>query len=453
MRKKIYIHLLFFTLISINTSAQEIKISANNKKLSEVLIELRDNYSLNLSFDDLTLSKYRITVNKKFSSPEKAFDFLIKNLPIAYENTNGVYIFYPDKKKQPINKKYILSGKIIDKENNEPLPYALIYINQAGTVSDEYGNFNFESKKDSIFQIKVSFLGYHLLDTLIPAGNNYRLKLSPAVTKFKEIIIKGSPVIFFGQTGTKAGLIRINNRIAKYIPGSGDNAIFNLIRLQPGILASGEQSSEIIVWGSYEGQSQVNFDGITLFGLKNYNDNISPINPYIAKDIRINKGGYDATLGERVGGIVSITGLEGNQKKTAIKLNINNTTMNFLGELPLGKNNSLIAAFRQTYYQLYNTNQVSTSSELNQHMQGTNLIVQPDYTFRDANLKFARQTKNGDSYSLSALAGQDKFYYCVNEQVENTNNMTFNQTFDEKKLQYGTSIRYNKVWKGIGAHI
>ncbi len=430
--------------------AQEIKISANNKKLNKVLIELRDNYSLNLSFDDQTLSKYRITVNKNFSSPEKAFDFLIKGLPVAYENTNGVYIFYPDEKKQLVSKKYSLSGKITDRENNEALPYALIYINQAGTVSDEYGNFNFESKKDSIFQIKVSFLGYHILDTLIPAGNNYHLKLIPAVTKFKEIIIKGSPIVFSGQTGTKAGLIRINNRIAKYIPGSGDNAIFNLIRLQPGILASGEQSSEIIVWGSYEGQSQVDFDGITLFGLKNYNDNISPINPYIAKDIRINKGGYDATLGERVGGIVSITGLEGNRKKPAFKLNINNTTMNFLGELPIGKNNSLIAAFRQTYYQLYNTNQVSTSNELNQHMQGTSLIVQPDYTFKDANLKFSGHTKKGDTYSLSALAGQDKFYYSVNEQVQASNNMLFNQTLDERKLQYGASARYNKVWKGLG---
>ena len=85
--------------------------------------------------------------------------------------------------------------------------------------------------------------------------------------------------------------------------GSGDNSVFSVLRLQPGILASGEQSNNLVIWGSYSGQSSVLFDGITLFGLKSYSDNISAVNPYLAKDIRIHKGAFDASQGERVGGI------------------------------------------------------------------------------------------------------------------------------------------------------
>ncbi|MCF6241006.1 MAG: TonB-dependent receptor, partial [Bacteroidales bacterium] len=86
-------------------------------------------------------------------------------------------------------------------------------------------------------------------------------------------------------------------------------------------------------------------------------------------------------------------------------------------------------------------------------MQGTNLLVQPDYTFRDANLKFSGHSKTGDSYSLSTLAGQDRFSYSVNQQIQATNNnMVFNQTLNEEKIQYGASLRYNKVWKGIGSN-
>ena len=76
--------------------------------------------------------------------------------------------------------------------------------------------------------------------------------------------------------------------------------MFNLLRLQPGILAAGEQSNDLIIRGSYEGQSQVLFDGFTLFGMKNFNDNISAVNPFMAKDIRLMKGGFPAELGGRV---------------------------------------------------------------------------------------------------------------------------------------------------------
>ena len=60
----------------------------------------------------------------------------------------------------------------------------------------------------------------------------------------------------------------------------------------PGILASGESTNDLVIWGSYAGHSQVLFDGFTIFGLKNFNDNISSFNPLMAKDIEVMKGGF-----------------------------------------------------------------------------------------------------------------------------------------------------------------
>ncbi len=451
MKKKYYI-LLFWIFSIVNISAQEITINANNKALNEILIEIRDRYVLNLSFNDKELAKYKITVNRKFSSPETSFNYLLKDLPIDYEKSGSVYLFFPEKSKQLANKTYQISGKVRDIENYESLPFTHVLINGIGSVTDEYGNFNFESKTDSIFNLKISYLGYHLQDTVLSYGANYLINLTPAVINFSEVLVKGNPIVFSEQTGTKAGLMRINHKIARFIPGNGDNSVFNLLRLQPGILASGEQSSEMIIWGSYEGQSQVNFDGITLFGLKNYNDNISTVNPYMAKDIRINKGGFDATMGERVGGIVDITGTEGNKQKAGMSLNINNMTMNIKGETPLGSNASLVGAFRQTYYDLYSAGDINSGNESNSHMSGNNVLVRPDYVFRDGNLKFSGQNKGGDSYSISSLFGQDHFSYRIEEEVsESVNNIIFSQELIEKKQQYGASAVYNKVWKGLAS--
>jgi len=177
----------------------------------------------------------------------------------------------------------------------------------------------------------------------------------------KEIVVIGASIEKSIQTGTSPGTIKLNQKTAYYLPGSGDNEVFNLLRLQPGILAAGEQSSDLIIWGSYEGQSQIVFDGFTLFGMKNFNDNISAVNPFMAKDINILKGGFGAEYGERVGGIAIITGTDGNRLSPSVHLNVNNMTLNGMVSVPFRKKSSLLIAYRQTYYNLYNPDKYSST--------------------------------------------------------------------------------------------
>ena len=81
--------------------------------------------------------------------------------------------------------------------------------------------------------------------------------------------------------------MKVNANIARYLPGQGDNSIFNLLKLMPGIQAAGEQTTDLSIWGSSPGQSMVTFDEFTLFGMKNYNDNISVVNPLVVKNMEI----------------------------------------------------------------------------------------------------------------------------------------------------------------------
>ena len=439
---------MLWVISTINLSAQKIRVEYNHTPLNQILTEIRDKYSINLSFDNKELAKYRVTVNKYFDTPDKAFDFLLKNLPIAYEKHSNVFLFYKNEKLIVKVKSYRLSGKIYDKKNKESLPYTHLIINEYGVVTDEHGNFNFESKKDSVFQIKVLHLGYNQLDTIVVQVLNIKLGLKTSIVSLNEVTVKGESVIFSEQTGTKAGLMRINHKVARLIPGNGDNSVFNILRLQPGILAAGEQSNEMIIWGSYEGQSLVNFDGVTVFGLKNFNDNISTVNPYIIKDIRVHKGGFDATFGERVGAIVDITGIEGNNKKAGFNLNINNMTMNLMAQIPLSDKISMVGAFRQTYYNLYSPEDLNFSQSSNSHMPSNSIAVSPDYIFRDGNIKFTGETNSGDSYGLAMFWGQDNFSYMVDQEHSGG---TVSQVLNEKSLRYGSSFLYHRLLKGLGS--
>jgi outer membrane cobalamin receptor len=436
--------LLLFLFLTFSVFSQEIRINSTDEPLNKILIQLRDNYGLLVSFDDQQLARFKLTLAKKFSSPAQALDYLFKGLPLRYEVSDGVYIILTVViKEKPKN--YIISGTVSDKTNHESLPYATIMINNKGFFSDAKGSFSFSSQADSVFTIKVSCLGYYILDTIVPSGNHYNFRLTPSVIAMKEIIVIGPAVERSIQTGNAPGMIKLNHKIAYFLPGNGDNSVFNLLRLQPGILASGEQSSDLIIWGSYEGQSQVIFDGFTLYGMKNFNDNISAVNPFMAKDIKVLKGDFGAEYGERVGGIVDITGTDGNRLSPSVQLNINNMTVNGLVSVPFHKKSSLLMAYRQTYYNLYNPVEYSSGSGSGrgQRGEGADFYLIPDYIFRDLNMKFSGSGLKSNYY-ISLYGGNDNFNYSFDEE---SLQKTIRLDYSEKNLQLGGAAFYGFRWK------
>ncbi|MFO7657001.1 MAG: TonB-dependent receptor [Bacteroidales bacterium] len=444
--KNNFVRILFVALIFIilipEIAAQQISVSFTSEPLNKILISLRDNYGVLLSFDDKELSRFTVTIDKTFGSATQAIDMLIKGLPLTYELSDGVYVIY--KKEIITEPKYFnLSGTVLDKTSLETLPFSSVLINNTGVITDAQGFFSTSSTADSLFRLQVSYLGYYILDTIVPAGANYRLRLIPSVIALKEIIVEDRLVSRSIQTGISPGTSKLNHKIAYFLPGNGDNSIYNLLRLQPGIVAAGEQTSDLIVWGSYEGHSQVIFDGFTLFGMKNFNDNIGAVNPFIAKDIKVMKGGYGAEYGERVGATIDITGTDGNRLSPSGRLTVNNMTLNGMASIPFKNKSSLLLAYRQTYYELYDPVKLTGSvSGRGKRSGGADFYVAPDYGFRDLNLKYSG-AGDRSNYFISLYGGEDKFSMDFDqENIQRTISLNYN----EKNLQLGGTAFYALRW-------
>jgi len=436
--------LLFILGFVFSSAGQEVHINATDQPLNKVLTGLRDNYEVQLSFDDHLLGKYRVSINQNFSSPEEAITSLLKGLPLKMQKSDKVFIIFRDKEKGG-NKDYIFSGQIIDATSGEPLPYSHIIVNNTTMATDLLGKFNYHTENDSLFSVKASHLGYYVLDTTFNFGTSQKIRLSPSSIGLKEVVITNKYVDKTPLIGSKPGLMKLNHKVAFFLPGFGDNSVFNLLRLMPGILASGESTNDLVIWGSYAGQSQVLFDGFTIFGLKNFNDNISSFNPLMAKDIEVMKGGFDARYGERVGGIVNITGKNGNMEHTSFSVTLNNMTLNGMVEIAIAKRASIVFALRHTYYELYNPSDINKKLARNTDNDTTNDInVVPDYTFRDVNLKYTQKIGKNDLMYLSLYGGNDKFGYSINEPV---NHLNVTKNSSETNAQFGGSVFYGKTWR------
>lgn len=439
--------LLFLLSTFLTSNGQGVKVDAVEIPLNKVLISIIDSHNVNISFDDESLSHYLVSDNNFYPTIDQALKGLLIKLPLSYELINDVWVIYPNIKPIPWQQKTFLSGNVFDKITNEALPYSHVIVGGWPSVTDLKGSFSSTFfLGDSIIPIKVSHLGYYILDTLVSVNQLHNFALTPSSIGLSEIVIIDRTIEKSTQIGDLPGLMKLNHKIAHFLPGYGDNSVFNLIRLMPGILASGEQTNELIIWGSYAGQSKVMFDGFTVYGLKNFNDNISTFNPLVAKDIEIHKGGYDARYGGRVGGIVNIIGKNGNTISPSFTINVNNMTLNGMLEVPILKSGSLIVAFRHTYYNLYNPADMTALFRQNNDPDTTNdidITVTPDYMFRDVNIKYSTRINSNDLFYISLYGGDDRFLYSIDEPIDFR---IIDKKTKEENSQLGGAVFYGKVW-------
>ena len=471
IRKTTILFLLILLALAGYTQPTTIKVEANNQSLNSLLLQLREQYDFQFSYSDNQLSNYHITVSKLFTSKEETVKYLLRGLPFSLKKINNVFIIVPDKKKQKEEYRKGLTqitGQIVEAGSYEPLPFSSIIINNHPMLADVTGNFNYTASADSLFHVRISHLGYYVYDTVLYASNNRQYKLISSTQYLPEILVQHKLVEKSTIVGESIGKITINHNISRFLPGQGDNAVFNLLRLMPGIQAAGEQSTDLLIWGCYEGQSLLTFDKFTLFGLKNYNDNISVVNPFLVKTIEILKGGYEAKYGDRVGGIVNIVGKNGNTQKPVFSLNMNSTTLNGMIEVPLFKKSSLLMAYRQTYYNLYNSSDFNifspTRSQSNRHAHSTKLkninfdlsVYPDDYQFRDMNLKYTYNFNNKDQFYVSMYGGGDYFHLLADAGITRQMKGKFGNMHEtqldvtllnnEKNKQRGLSAFYSRVW-------
>lgn len=413
--------------------SKNIEIEGQTVSLSQLFVQLRDVYDYQFSYDHLVFQNYSFSSPKSsFSSLENLLDYLSENYPLEYKKMGNVFIIM-EKHKEP--KLYLLSGQLIDSYSQEVLPYAHLKINNLQTTTDFNGRFSFSTQTDSVFAITASYLGYQITDTLVKASSDLLLKLKPIKYLLDEFVVNASTVSRSSLVGEEPSYIKINSQITGLLPGNPDNAVFNFMRMHPGINASSENYSELTIRGSYPGQSKLYLDGKNIFSLKNFYENIGIVNPMLIQDIQIHKTNYGAQKGNVSGGVVELTSMNGSKNKFNLDFTLDNTLLNTKLEIPIFSKSSLILATRQTYYKLLDEDDV-TRVELRDKKE---VSVNPNYKFKDFNFKLSGDLSPNQSYYVSAIFADDEFKYGLKDAL-NPRQKNFNKK--ETNQQYGLASFY-----------
>lgn len=445
-----------FSLLFFSTciKAQTYKQTFHNVPLSEALVQVSKLYDIKVAFDADKLGT--VNVEGEFTGNTK--DELISKLlagtgfEFRYRYSRYLIIEKKDREGAALPEKGQMIGSISDRETGEHLPYATViyYGRNLMTSASENGNFCIRNICENPLHLMISYIGYVPLDTTIKWENpvmNFDFRLERKIHMLDTIVVKGEKLEMIDLRNDVDFAATIDPTKLSDLPVLAETDVFRMLRLLPGVSYS-DNSSGLSIRGGSSDQNLVLFDGQTLYNLSHYYGVISAINPNVIKDLQIYKGGYDSRFGERVSGIVDITGKSGNQSKPLIYGDINLLNGNITAEIPVSKKITFIGALRRSYSDIYSTSfagRLFEPASLAFGGDSVNIINQtrPKFSFYDYNAKLTFRPNNLETFSIGAYNGKDFFR---NSYTGTAQSLIVDATDKNMWSNYGISASWLRQW-------
>ncbi|SNT36940.1 Outer membrane receptor proteins, mostly Fe transport [Ekhidna lutea] len=405
-------------LLTIASFAQQsFEVSAENESLTTVIKSLSKAYNLKFSYSPRVLSKHKVTLRIKAKSQAELISKVFENLPFELKLTDGVYLIIP-KKEEP--KQTPIIGQVYDGSSGEPLAYAHVQTKDKGTLSSQNGRFSLPPSRDTI-TLSVSYIGYKNIELKVPPNEeNLTLKLDQNPQELQEVVLTAESDNF----NPDPSFFSLNPQQFSSLPMLGETDVFKTLQLLPGVRATDETSSGLVVRGSLPSQNLVLMDGFTLYNLDHFFGIFSTLNPNAINNIDFYKGGFGPQFGGRVSSVIDVAGKNGAVEKFGGQVGLNMLSFNTTFNIPFGSKTSALIAFRQSFTDVVNSDLYQdflTSSRQNYlesiSSELTALNLSPSLQFHDINAKVQHRFSERSIFDVNFYVSED--FYAGNYQESN----------------------------------
>ena len=451
----ISLFLILFLLLSPSTGfAQSPAFNFSNTTLSDALKQVSKILNIQIAFDSNAMSKHQISGTFQGQTPEEIFAELLKNTGYVAEKRFGNYLIIPVsvEKITTTPTLFRISGLVTDQKSGEQLPYASVYLPNQNSIrtTSINGTFVFRIPAVQSLRIAVQYLGYQPIDSTFAITDTTAVltfRMKQKNMELAPVVIRKSTLKMIDQN-KETSHSTINPVGFVNLPNMGETDIFRTIQMLPGIGYT-EGSSGLNIRGGTPDQNLVLFDGFTLYNLDHFFGTFSSINPNVVKDIQIYKGGFDSRYGERLSGIIDITGKTGNKYSPKIYGGINLISGNLTTEIPFSEKLTLVVGGRRSYADIYSSYLVNAMLEnqvddVNSSSGNSIVKLKPGFYFYDYNAKLTFSKSEQEKMSISVYGGKD---FLASTGTGSIKQIFSNTSTDADWGNYGFSYSWIKQWK------
>ncbi|PCJ24414.1 MAG: hypothetical protein COA97_09860 [Flavobacteriales bacterium] len=200
-----------------------------------------------------------------------------------------------------------IKGKMLDKDNGEPLPFANVVLMKggsqvAGTMTDFDGKFTFTALTPGKYDVQATYVGYQpikIADVVVTGGRITfipDIRVSSGAENLDEFVVIEYEVPLISKDQTSSGGTVTAEDIKK-MPGRSAAAIAATIG---GVYSQDDGSNALSIRGSRSSGTDVYIDGIKVRGTQN-------LPKSAIQQVTVITGGIPAQFGDVTGGVVNIT--------------------------------------------------------------------------------------------------------------------------------------------------
>ena len=249
-------------------------------------------------------------------------------------------------------KNTLITGRLYDDENGEPLIGATVYISslKKGTATGLDGRFSLLVKPGR-YEVECNNIGMEPINLtlVVHSSGDLNLNMNRALFALDEVVVTAGK--HDHVSGNQMGFERLNYNILKQVPlVMGERDILNVVKLLPGVQSVGEGSAGFNVRGSAADQNMIYIDKVPVYNSSHLFGFFTSFSPEIVRDFTLYKSNLPASYGGRLASFFDVRSRQGNMKRFSVRAGISTVSAYAALEAPLRREKSSIAlSLRSTY--------------------------------------------------------------------------------------------------------
>lgn len=298
-----------------------------------------------------------------------------------------------------------LRGFIRDASSGDVLPGAHLYLPdlRLGAVSNEAGYFALGSIPAREYHVRISYLGYNPVDTLLTASREVlqSIALESAPLTADELVVQSERADLHG---VEPGVRHVPIGAIQTLPGlPGESDLLQSLRWLPSVQKSSSGEGGLIIRGGQPDQNLYLIDGAPLYHPWHAFSLLSVFQTETFRNVKLYRGTFPAEYGGRLSAVLDAELKDGNRERMEGVAAIGVLSGRFVLEGPLTRKVSAMVSGRRSFIDqiLGSTHPVRAGSSLDTMRTGLYLF--------DLSGKVTWHPKAGHRLAVSAYTGSDVF--------------------------------------------
>lgn len=255
-----------------------------------------------------------------------------------------------------------IKGRVTNSVNNEPLPFAEVYIQgtKKGTITNAEGYYELTGLKPDLYNLEANYLGFERrvvfeiqVTRAKPAIVNFALRESSQ--QLDEVVIS-TQTTFEVRTESPVSLKTLGINEIQRNPG-GNQDISRVIQALPGVASTVAFRNDLVIRGGGPNENRFYLDGIEIPAINHFATQgssggpVGMINVNFIREVDFYTGAFPVERGNTLSSLMEIKLKDGNPDKQSGIFQVGASDIGLTLDGPINKKTTYLASARRSYLQ------------------------------------------------------------------------------------------------------